>query len=81
MLAVLTLTGTCCLALGGHRGYAVGWLLAVVAAVPLLLLPVALDARVVVTLVCAPVAGVVVHVWSVHRCAARVPATARADAG
>jgi len=76
MLAVITLTGTCCLALGGHRGYALGWVLAVATALLLLLMPASLDVRAVVTLACAPITGIAVHFWSVGRSVARVPATA-----
>lgn len=66
MLVLLTLTGACCLAVGGHRAYAVGWLIATSAAVALLLVPLELERRTVFSLVVAPVFGVVVHGWGVR---------------
>jgi hypothetical protein len=44
-----------------HRTYAVGWVGATVAAVLLLLLPLDLETRTVVALLCGPMVGIAVH--------------------
>jgi O-antigen/teichoic acid export membrane protein len=70
MIALLTLTGAATVAAGLHRAYAAGWIGATVASTLLLLLPVALETRTVVALLCGPVVGIAVHVAAL----ARVPA-------
>lgn len=67
-IAMLTLTGTLALAIGSHRGYMAGWLLAAAAAVGLLLLPGQLPAVVELSLCVAPLFGIAVHVLTIrHR--------------
>ncbi len=70
MIALLTLTGAATVAAALHRAYAAGWIGATVASTLLLLLPVALETRTVVALLCGPVVGIAVHVAAL----ARVPA-------
>ncbi|BBZ09140.1 membrane protein [Mycolicibacterium doricum] len=60
-IALLTLTGAATVAAGMHRTYALGWVSATVAAVLLLLLPLALETRTVVALLWGPLVGIVVH--------------------
>jgi hypothetical protein len=60
-MALLTLTGTMALALGSHRGYALGWLVPVGAVVLLLQLPVPLPLAVGWSLCVGPIAGMVIH--------------------
>lgn len=64
-MALLTLTGTMALALGSHRGYALGWLVPVGAVVLLLQLPVPLPLAVGWSLGVGPLIGMVVHVMAV----------------
>lgn len=61
LLAVLTITGMCCLALRRHRAYALGWICSSVAAVLVLLGPGVLQTRVLTSLLVAPTVGIVVH--------------------
>lgn len=61
LLAIETITGMCCLALGRRGGYVTGWLVSTVVAVVLLLVPGELTSRVVSSLVLGTTAGVVVH--------------------
>lgn len=70
-LASLTLTGAAVLALGDHRRYATGWVLAGVVALALLLLPMALEPRVVLTLTVGPSVGVVYHAFAIARSGGR----------
>jgi O-antigen/teichoic acid export membrane protein len=60
-IALLTLTGAATVAAAMHRTYAVGWVSATVAAVLLLLLPLDLETRTVVALLCGPLVGIAVH--------------------
>ncbi|MFS0896579.1 hypothetical protein [Mycolicibacterium litorale] len=60
-IALLTLTGAATVAAAMHRTYAVGWVGATVAAVLLLLLPLDLETRTVVALLCGPMVGIAVH--------------------
>ena len=71
LIALITLTGTAAIALGHHRIYSVGWLLGTAVSILLLLLPVPLDLRCVLSLTLGPLAGIVVHVASLVRSAAR----------
>lgn len=60
-IALLTLTGAATVAAALHRAYATGWVSATVAATALLLLPVGLETRTIVALLCGPVVGIAVH--------------------
>lgn len=60
-IAMLTLTGAATVAAALHRAYALGWIIATVAAVALLLLPVGLETRTVIALLCGPLVGIAVH--------------------
>ncbi|MGE2717887.1 hypothetical protein ACQI4L_27825 [Mycolicibacterium litorale] len=60
-IALLTLTGAATVAAAMHRTYALGWVGATVAAVLLLLLPLDLEVRTVVALLCGPLVGIAVH--------------------
>jgi hypothetical protein len=60
-IALLTLTGAATVAAALHRGYAAGWLCATVASALLLLLPLELEVRTVVALLCGPLLGIAVH--------------------
>jgi len=71
LLALVTVTGACCLAVGGHRTYAVGWLVATVVAVLVLMLPVDLQVRTVLSLLVAPLCGASVHVVSIRSATGR----------
>lgn len=61
LIALLTLSGTALLALGRHRTYALGWALATVVAVGLLLMPGSTELRCVLSLTVGPVAGALFH--------------------
>ncbi|ORV88005.1 hypothetical protein AWC12_15930 [Mycolicibacterium iranicum] len=61
VIALLTLTGAATVAAALHRAYASGWVIATVASTLLLLLPLDLEMRTVVALLCGPLAGIVVH--------------------
>ncbi|MCB1292934.1 MAG: hypothetical protein KDB45_15700, partial [Mycobacterium sp.] len=61
VIAVLTITGAAAVAAALHRAYSLGWVCATVAAAALLLLPLALETRTVVALVCGPLVGIAVH--------------------
>ena len=66
-MAMLTLTGAATVAAALHRAYALGWIIATVAAVLLLLLPVALETRTVIALLCGPLVGIAVHLVALAR--------------
>ncbi|KKO60739.1 hypothetical protein WN67_32530 [Mycolicibacterium obuense] len=61
MIALLTLTGAAAVAAALQRAYAVGWVSATVAAAALLALPLDLEVRTVVALLCGPLLGIAVH--------------------
>ena len=61
VIAVLTVTGAATVAAALHRAYSLGWVCATVAAAALLLLPLGLETRTVVALVCGPLVGIAVH--------------------
>lgn len=65
-MALLTLTGAAVLAIGSHRAYAAGWLVATATSALVLLLPGGLEARTVASLAAGPVVGVVVHLLSLR---------------
>jgi O-antigen/teichoic acid export membrane protein len=60
-IALLTLTGAAAVAAALHRAYAVGWVSATVASALLLLLPLNLQTRTVIALLCGPIVGIAVH--------------------
>jgi O-antigen/teichoic acid export membrane protein len=66
-IALLTLTGAATVAAALHRAYAVGWIGATLASALLLLLPVALETRTVVALMCGPLVGIAVHLGALSR--------------
>ncbi|WP_162267182.1 hypothetical protein [Mycobacterium kyorinense] len=68
-IAMLTLTGAAAVAAALHRAYAVGWVGATVASTLLLLVPVALETRTVVALMCGPLVGIGVHLTALARSA------------
>ncbi|OBB22537.1 hypothetical protein A5792_05595 [Mycolicibacterium peregrinum] len=68
-IAMLTLTGAATVAAALHRAYALGWIIATVAAVALLLLPVGLETRTVIALLCGPLVGIAVHLGALARAA------------
>ena len=67
MLALLTLTGAAALALDLHVFYSGGWLAATTLSVGLLLLPVGIEQRTVLSLAVGPVVGLVVHTVALRR--------------
>lgn len=60
-IALLTLTGAATVAAALHRAYSIGWVGATAAAAMLLCLPLSLENRTVVALLCAPLVGIAVH--------------------
>ncbi|MGV0994136.1 MAG: hypothetical protein ACOYBX_02905 [Mycobacterium sp.] len=66
-IALLTVTGAATVAAALHRAYAIGWIGATVAAAALLSLPVGLETKTVVALLCGPVVGVAVHLTALAR--------------
>lgn len=69
-LALLTLTGAALLALGRHRAYAAGWLVATAVSAAVLLAPWSIEVRAVVSLAAGPLVGVLVHAVAVRRATA-----------
>lgn len=63
-IALLTLTGAAAGAAALHRAYAAGWVGATLAAVALLLLPLGLETRTVIALLCGPIVGIAVHLYA-----------------
>ncbi|MCW1958998.1 MAG: hypothetical protein KIH64_010725, partial [Mycobacterium sp.] len=66
-IALLTLTGAATVAAALHRAYSIGWVGATLAATLLLTLPLALETRTVVALLCGPLAGIAVHLFALAR--------------
>ncbi len=60
-IALLTLTGAATVAAALHRAYSLGWVSATVVSTALLLLPLDLETRTVVALLCGPLVGIAVH--------------------
>jgi O-antigen/teichoic acid export membrane protein len=60
-IAMLTLTGAATVATALHRAYSIGWVGATAAATLLLCLPLSLEIRSVVALLCGPLVGIAVH--------------------
>jgi O-antigen/teichoic acid export membrane protein len=66
-IALLTLTGAATVAAALHRAYSVGWICATIASALLLTLPLELQTRTVVALLCGPVVGITVHLVALGR--------------
>ena len=66
-IAILTLTGSATVAAALHRAYSLGWVAATVAAALLLTLPLSLEMRTVVALLCGPLVGIAVHLAALAR--------------
>jgi hypothetical protein len=66
-IAMLTLTGAATVAAALQRAYALGWVSATVASTLLLLLPLPLETRTVVALLCGPLVGIGVHLSALAR--------------
>jgi hypothetical protein len=66
-IALLTLTGAAAVAAALHRAYSLGWVSATVASALLLLLPLGLETRTVIALLCGPLVGIAVHLGALAR--------------
>jgi O-antigen/teichoic acid export membrane protein len=66
-IAMLTITGAATVAAALHRAYSLGWVGATVASGLLLLLPLPLETRTVVALLCGPLVGIGVHLVALAR--------------
>ena len=66
-IALLTLTGAAAVAAALHRAYSLGWVSATVASTLLLLLPLDLETRTVIALLCGPLVGIAVHLGALAR--------------
>lgn len=66
-IAILTLTGNAAVAAALHRAYALGWVSATLAATAVLLLPMDLQTRTVLGLLCGALVGIVVHLAALAR--------------
>jgi len=66
-IALLTLTGAAAVAAALHRAYSIGWVSATVASALLLLLPLGLETRTVIALLCGPMVGIAVHLAALAR--------------
>lgn len=73
LMALITLTGTAAIARGLHRVYSAGWLAGTIVSVLVLLLPLPLDLRCVLSLVVGPVTGIAVHIIALLRVPAAGP--------
>jgi O-antigen/teichoic acid export membrane protein len=69
-IALLTLTGAATVANALQGAYAVGWIGATLASALLLLLPVSLETRTVMALMCGPLVGIAVHLGALSRISA-----------
>ncbi len=66
-IALLTLTGAAAVAAALHRAYSIGWVGATLAATMLLALPLGLETRTVLALLCGPLVGIAVHLFALSR--------------
>jgi hypothetical protein len=66
-IAMLALTGTAVVAASLHPAYSLGWVDATVRSKLLLLLPLALETRTVIALLCGPLVGVAIHLVALAR--------------
>ncbi|HQY34450.1 MAG TPA: hypothetical protein PLS68_10830 [Actinotalea sp.] len=67
LLALLTLTGAAVLALGDHRRYSAGWVAATLVALAVLVTPLPLELRTVLSLGAGPLVGIAVHAAALRR--------------
>jgi O-antigen/teichoic acid export membrane protein len=75
LIAVLTLSGTAAMAVGKHRAFSSGWLLATALALGLLWLPASIEVRSILSLTVGPLLGIAVHAAAIgSRPKALVPA-------
>jgi O-antigen/teichoic acid export membrane protein len=78
LVGSLTITGAASIALDHHTVYVVGYVVATTVSTLLLLLPLTLDARVVVAVLVGPLAGIGIHLaFGAHRSAAARRRTTR----
>ncbi|KQH80912.1 hypothetical protein AO501_29295 [Mycobacterium gordonae] len=70
-IAVLSLTGAGAVAAALHGAYLLGWLSATVASTLLLLLPVGLETRTIIALLCGPLVGIAIHLGALARAPGR----------
>ena len=68
-LALVTLTGAAVLALGKHSAYSIGWFLASAVTIGLLLVPLSIEAKTILSLTCGPLVGVICHMATVTKTA------------
>ncbi|MEB3983901.1 hypothetical protein OQ968_21870 [Mycobacterium sp. 663a-19] len=66
-IAMLTLTGTAVVAAALHQAYSLGWVGATAASTLLLLLPLPLEIRTVIALLCGPLVGIAIHLAALAR--------------
>lgn len=66
-IALLTVTGAATVAAALQRAYAIGWIGATVAAAAVLSLPMGLEAKTVLALLCGPLVGIAVHLAALAR--------------
>lgn len=66
LMSVLMLLGTAVLALGRHRAYSVGWLASTSVAIALLLVPVGLDVKCLLSLSLGPLAGTIIFLSTLN---------------
>ncbi len=66
-IALLTLTGAAAVAAALHRAYSIGWVGATLVAAGLLSLPLGLETRTVLALLCGPLVGIAVHLAALAR--------------
>ena len=66
-IALLTLTGAAAVAAALHRAYSIGWVGATIAATALLTLPLGIETRTVLALLCGPLVGIAVHLSALAR--------------
>jgi O-antigen/teichoic acid export membrane protein len=66
-IALLTITGAAAAAAALHGAYSIGWICATVASAALLTLPLELQTRTIVALLCGPVVGIAVHLAALSR--------------
>ena len=68
LLALLTLSGNISLAVGLHRGYMLGWIVAAfITCLVVFIVPLPLVVRAISALMCGPIVGICVHLWAVSR--------------
>jgi len=80
IVAMMCVSGPALLGQGRHAPYVAGWVVAAVATVAGLLLPLPLDTRVALILIVPPAMGVVVHLAAVWSGREATPAASGADA-